>query len=131
MGRLVTIAFATMIAPPAWACEIPLEWQKMEPATDNKIEVAAKLPGQPIKIGEQFQIDILVCGKVFDTSEIEIDATMPAHKHGMNYLPDIAKLDTHRYRASGLFFHMPGQWRFTLDLKGQTAQRFHLNVAAK
>ena len=63
--------------------------------------------------------------------KIEFDATMPAHKHGMNYLPEVSKLNAEFYRGSGMFFHMPGQWQITVDLNGQKTHRFSLDVVAK
>ena len=48
--------------------------------------------------------------------EIAIDATMPAHGHGMNYRPAAARTGPGHYRFTGLMLHMPGTWRVTFDL---------------
>ena len=49
-------------------------------------------------------------------SRLKVDATMPAHQHGMNYAPTIASEGAGRFRASGLLLHMPGRWEFAFDV---------------
>ncbi len=122
---LVLLATSTM------ACEIPAGWTAMETENDSDYSVLAKLPQQPIQTGKQFSVDVMICGKSKDGDQIAIDANMPAHKHGMNYLPEVAAIDAEIHRASGLFFHMPGQWQITADLKGEKTTRFYLDVSAK
>ena len=48
--------------------------------------------------------------------EMAVDATMPAHGHGMNYRPAVAMLGAGRFRFTGLMLHMPGTWRVSFDL---------------
>jgi hypothetical protein len=72
---------------------------------------------QKIEVGVPFQVDIKVCaadGGALD--RLAIDATMPAHRHGMNYTPEITRLGPGRYRATGFLFHMPGEWEFALSV---------------
>ena len=93
--------------------------------------VAAKVPVQPINTGERFSIGIMVCGETLETAEVEMDATMPAHKHGMNYIPEVKKTGPEQLQATGMFFHMPGQWQVTVDLKDKDTHRFYLDVTAQ
>lgn len=95
--------------------------------------IALKLPPTPVKIGEPFAIDILVCAdQQPDTGGLRLGATMPAHKHGMNYKPEIQVVADNIYRGSGMFFHMPGEWQITIDLlSGDSTQRFLLKVPAR
>jgi hypothetical protein len=88
----------------------------------------------PVKIGQPFEIDFTVCSDGSDQIErLTIDAIMPAHKHGMNYQPYITEVEgDHKYRANGLFFHMPGEWRITIDVFGAaSSEQFAVDVKAE
>ncbi len=81
--------------------------------------IAAALRFRPatVKVGLPFVIDISVCSR--DNAKIDrlsIDARMPAHRHGMNYKPEIAPRGDGAYEARGFLFHMPGRWEITLSV---------------
>ena len=44
-----------------------------------------------------------------------LDIVMPAHRHGMNYKPEIKQINSSTAQASGLLMHMPGQWQWQID----------------
>ncbi len=71
-------------------------------------------------MGKHFAIDVLLCpkGNAQLPAELRVDATMPEHKHGMNYRPSIQTLAPGQYRAEGLMFHMPGRWELVFELRG-------------
>jgi hypothetical protein len=48
---------------------------------------------------------------------LRVDATMPEHRHGMNYRPVVSARSA-AYRAEGMLFHMPGRWDVTFDVEG-------------
>ena len=48
---------------------------------------------------------------------LSVDATMPAHGHGMNYKAAVREVGEGRYRAEGLLFHMPGRWQLVFDVR--------------
>lgn len=50
-------------------------------------------------------------------AELRVDATMPAHRHGMNYKPTVTREGPGRWRADGLLLHMPGEWQFRFDIR--------------
>ncbi len=80
----------------------------------------------PIEIGSHFVVDFAVCplGNAAKPQAVRVDATMPEHRHGMNYQPSVVLLPTGIYRAEGLLFHMPGRWDLTFDLvDGERTQR--------
>ena len=52
-----------------------------------------------------------------ELAQLEVDAHMPAHRHGMNYLPSVTTSSAGRHRAEGLMFHMPGRWEFVFVLR--------------
>lgn len=79
------------------------------------VVVAVPTPGK-IVVGRQFEMDLLVCSDVAETTVSSVDATMPQHGHGMNYKPVLKRVSAGRYRAEGLLFHMPGQWRLSVRI---------------
>lgn len=73
-----------------------------------------------IGVSEHFALLVRLCPA---TAELQaVDATMPAHRHGMNYRPTLQALGGGRWRVEGLLFHMPGTWELRLDTRvnGQT-----------
>lgn len=48
---------------------------------------------------------------------LAVDATMPAHRHGMNYRPSLQALGGGRWRVDGLLWHMPGTWALRLEVR--------------
>ena len=81
---------------------------------------------EALAVGQSFSLLIDVCdrdGSPF-VGNLEVDAHMPAHRHGMNYAPEVKALGNGQFQADGFLFHMPGHWQFTFDLyRGGTAER--------
>lgn len=46
-----------------------------------------------------------------------VDASMPEHRHGMNYRPSLVSLGRGRWRAEGLLWHMAGRWELSFELR--------------
>lgn len=46
--------------------------------------------------------------------KVEIEATMPAHRHGTALTPSIRRAGSNSYRIVGLLMHMPGAWEIRL-----------------
>ena len=88
---------------------------------ESKRYVVAWRPDpSPIVVSRHFALDVVVCAKAgaAPAKSLRVDATMPAHRHGMNYRPTIAATGDGRFRAEGLLFHMPGAWEFAFDVAG-------------
>ena len=66
-------------------------------------------------VGKLFAVVVKVCPA--DATLTRVDATMPEHRHGMNYRPSIQQLGPGLWRAEGLMFHMPGLWEMRLDVQ--------------
>ncbi|HEU5294790.1 MAG TPA: FixH family protein [Burkholderiaceae bacterium] len=83
----------------------------------------------PLASGRHFALDIAVCPGpgVALPKGLQVDADMPAHKHGMNYRASVAARGPGLYHAEGLMLHMPGRWRFIFDLAldGRSARLTH------
>jgi len=82
-------------------------------------------PANP-PVGQHFVVDLAVCPKagVPAPTVVRVDATMPDHRHGMNYKPTVTASAPGRFRAEGLMFHMPGRWQFVFEVgDGRRADR--------
>jgi hypothetical protein len=80
--------------------------------------VVFKTVPDPVGVGAHFALDFAVCprGAADVPSAVRVDATMPEHRHGMNYRPVVTAKSAALYRAEGLMFHMPGRWDLTFDI---------------
>lgn len=65
-----------------------------------------------IPLNAPFDAIVTVCSQSERLpTRLVVDATMPAHRHGMNYRPRAERVDSRRYEVDNLLFHMPGVWR--------------------
>ncbi len=74
---------------------------------------------QTISVGKHFTVEVAVCSKpgMPVPENLDVDARMPEHRHGMNYKARVTPGSAGHYRASGLLFHMPGHWEFVFDVR--------------
>ena len=83
-----------------------------------KVALAFRTTPPVIKVGELFSLQAEVCPQDgVSVTGLRVDAGMPAHKHGMNYQPRVSSTGPEKYTATGLMFHMPGQWQFAFDVE--------------
>ncbi len=106
-------------AAPAWghtAC--PDTAQGFERLKLPNIEIAYRWEPAELKVGQFFAAEVVDCtfAPAGPVERIRIDATMPAHGHGMNYRPTEERIAPGHHRFAGLMLHMPGTWRFTFTL---------------
>lgn len=89
----------------------------MTSPSDDRFRVALRTEPAAIKIGSPFKVLLSVCSDPRAAIEqLAIDATMPAHRHGMNYKPEVTDTGGGRYEARGFLFHMPGAWQFAVTI---------------
>ena len=73
-----------------------------------------------IPLNELFELTIEVrpAKSVKDPNPIwiSVNATMPAHQHGMNTRPRIEDLGKGKFVVRGLLFHMAGEWEVAIDV---------------
>lgn len=106
--RLATLLF--FAALPAAACPLPPPVLQQ-----GGVQAAWQVDGAPIAVGRHFAIHVQLCPA--DAALVRVDATMPEHRHGMNYRPSVTRLGDGRWRVEGLMFHMPGRWELRLDVQ--------------
>ncbi|MCW5748705.1 MAG: FixH family protein [Alphaproteobacteria bacterium] len=106
-------------AAAARACEPALSGEGVRVMRTAGHAVAWRADPQPIPLAAPFALELAACGVDLSDSgaTILVDADMPAHRHGMNYRASVTTLGGGRYRAEGLLFHMPGDWRLTVELR--------------
>lgn len=118
-GALAALLLGNTAA--ADACEPGLgpEAPRVESA---RFVLAFKSQVPALDIGTHFALLVAACAKNGAPPEaLQIDAHMPAHRHGMNYAPSVHAEETaasaKRWRVDGLLLHMPGVWEFRFDLR--------------
>jgi hypothetical protein len=72
---------------------------------------------EPVKIstGQPFSLQLQLCPA--SAVPTRVDATMPEHRHGMNYKPSLQDLGGGRWRVDGLLWHMAGRWELRFDVQ--------------
>jgi hypothetical protein len=82
-----------------------------------------------VSVGQRFAVLATICPKRSGASvqALSVDATMPEHRHGMNYTPQVSRAGDQQFRADGLLMHMPGRWQMSFDLRidGKSERLLH------
>ena len=114
----------------ARAC--PTAEQGFQRLATAEAEVAYRWDPAELKVGRFFVAEIVTCRAPGGqpVQDVLIDATMPAHGHGMNYRPSSTRTAAGHYRFKGMMLHMPGTWRITIDLR-QPGKRTRLTQDVK
>jgi hypothetical protein len=84
-----------------------------------------------IPMAKHFALDVQLCdkGSISAARLLKADATMPEHKHGMNYRPVVTPLGGGRFRVEGMMFHMAGHWELAFEVQaGKETTRFTHDV---
>lgn len=116
---LPALALAAGLMPAAAAgCGDALDARHRLEAASARHRVAFVPQPAPLVSGRHFSLDLVVCplGGAALPVALQVDADMPAHRHGMNYRPTVRALGDGRYRVDGLLLHMPGRWRLLFDI---------------
>jgi hypothetical protein len=113
LGALLLVG----VAAAAEACEVPADFTPRGRVEAPGVVVVFRTVPSTIEIGRHFAVDTIVCGDGAAPILTRVDATMPEHRHGMNYRPTLAPKGGGRYLAEGLMFHMPGRWELSFDVE--------------
>ena len=72
-----------------------------------------------IPMARHFALEVQLCdaGGTSGAQLRKADASMPAHRHGINYRPTITPLGKGRFRVDGMMFHMAGQWELAFEVQ--------------
>lgn len=106
-----------LLAGAAAAC--PATARDGDLITDGTLTLAWRSTPAAISVGTPFSLQVVACPA--DAQLVLVDATMPDHRHGMNYRPSLKPLGSGRWLADGLLWHMSGRWQLRFDvLQGGT-----------
>ena len=115
-GLVATAAAAITFVAAAWAgCPAPPAGAEV--TDDGTVQAAWQPETGPITVGRPFALLVTLCPA--DALLLRVDATMPEHRHGMNYRASIKPLGDRRWRVDGMLWHMSGRWELRLDLLAQ------------
>ena len=115
LGALLLLIAGLGVGSPALANEECTAGSEMQFSgnQDAPWTIKIQLDADAAPLNMPFEAKIVICNAADQfPARIVVDATMPAHKHGMNYEPATAKIDSGHYQVENLVFHMPGLWRF-------------------
>jgi cytochrome c peroxidase len=114
--RLAVAALGLSLAGAAGACELPLQGTRLESPRFSLV-----FRTEEIAVAKHFKLEVAACSKAGGRApaSLKVDATMPEHRHGMNYAPTLKPLGPGRWQAEGLMFHMPGRWEFVFVVDGE------------
>lgn len=92
--------------------------------------------GDKMPLNKVFDLDVTVLKaadhKPAEGVKLAVNASMPAHHHGMNVKPVVQQTDAGKWLVSGMLFHMPGNWQITLEIdNGTGTERVQFDVAVK
>ena len=121
---LVFSATVVLFAGTAGACTPALKGTLVESPRYVLVYQAAP------EVGKHFSLEVAVCAKPGSAAPatLKVDAHMPEHRHGMNYVPTVKLVAPGRWHAEGLMFHMPGKWEFVFVVNGERmSQAFWLS----
>lgn len=81
----------------------------------------------PPPMSAPFRLELIICDA--SLGDVNVDALMPLHQHGMNYEPVVSRVGEGRFNVSGMVFHMPGLWKIEVIARRQDADlRYWLDV---
>jgi len=132
--KLLALALSLLLAFPAWAdCPLDLGRGTGWVVFSDHYMIAFRPEPMRIEVGEPFALLFNICTKDGNPAElVAVEATMPEHKHGMNYRPTIVSAGDGRYRAEGMVFHMPGRWEVAMDVRaGEESERLTHEIILK
>jgi len=114
-GLIGALAGLACVVHAAAACELPAG-KRLD---SGRLALSYRTVPERIVVGEPFEILFALCPRGgFQPGRIKLDASMPEHRHGMNYLPSVAPSAT-GYRSEGWMFHMPGRWEIVFEVGGE------------
>ena len=106
--------------PAAGAKEAIASERELATSQNSYVVVYATQPAS-IPLNEMFTVTVRVLDKATRTPvakdiELQVDARMPHHRHGMNTQPQITRQSLGMYHVDGMQFHMPGRWELYFDV---------------
>ena len=85
---------------------------------ESGVTLHYRIEPSPLRVAQHFSMQFRTCRgeQSLKPDSFKVDALMPKHGHGMNYKADIDIQRDGMVEATGMLFHMPGQWQIKVDL---------------
>lgn len=107
-------------------------WTTLEQSDDSAGMALIDLKPDTIVLGKPFSFNFKLCpddlakNSSLKPDRVVANATMPAHKHGMNYNPTVEyNEESKSFKVEDFVFHMPGKWVISLSTyKGEVANHY-------
>ena len=114
----------TVQPPPPGVPAVAAAWPAKRKTDRGNFTVTIQPEGGGITTNRHFSLDVLLePGAGAGTpNSVLVDADMPSHGHGMNTKPETAPAGGNRYRASGMLFHMAGDWSIMVEISAGAAK---------
>lgn len=120
MNRWSLGVFAPLLAAVAAQAACPKAAPGAQLLDNGVVQVQWLAEPAALQVGRPFALQVQLCPQ--DAQLLRVDASMPEHRHGMNYRPTLKPLGPGRWRAEGLLWHMSGRWELRLDVRAQGAE---------
>lgn len=106
----------------AQACPLPPLQAGEQRIQQGGVELAWRAEPGGVSVGQPFQLHVRLCPAT--ARLLRVDATMPEHRHGMNYRPSLKMQGQGRWRAEGLLWHMAGRWELAFEVESGGERRW-------
>ena len=124
---VIACFFAETYAYMGSGCKEVNGWMSMSTSKEVADVASIDLKAEDIVLGQPFSFHLKLCSDESGRPDrVTANATMPAHKHGMNYTPTVVfDEESNSYKVEDFLFHMPGEWEISLSAyKGEAEAHF-------
>ena len=128
---LLTACNQSSVVTTVKAVQIDNATQVSSQGNTYTIQFSPALNSMPLN--QYFDLEVQIKGSTHQTItfplELEIDAGMKAHNHGMNVSPKIINLGNGKFKVEGMLFHMPGKWFLSFTIRrGTLSEKAEINL---
>lgn len=98
------------------ACPLPPAAQAgAQQIVQGGLQLHWRAEPETLAVGRPFVLTLQLCPPA--ARVLRVDATMPEHRHGMNYRPTVKPVGEGQWRAEGLLWHMAGRWELAFEVE--------------
>lgn len=122
-GVLILLLWSSEVASDsATGCDFPAGWHVKSNSSGDL--VAFSFAQNPVPISMPITLYYVLCLTGSQPAETsDVDAIMPKHQHGLNYYPTVETIGKNRFQASGIVFHMQGEWEIQVTANPEKEPR--------
>ncbi|MHC4837068.1 MAG: hypothetical protein ACYTF3_02615 [Planctomycetota bacterium] len=95
--------------------------QNTPPHRPDDLQVRYSTPAGEVPLNDYCDLNFRFEGP--EVVALEVDADMPAHRHGMITHPEVMQAEDGSWWARGMIFHMPGAWVIELEARTMEGPR--------